>query len=177
MKIPRIEVIRDLPGMIIVVAGLILMATCSDANKDSSKFLSQAMQDGVAEIQVCQLALKQSQNPDVRSFAQRMIQDHTNADNEISQLATKKGINLETSPSAKQKLTYDALAQLSGAAFDKEFMSHNVSDHTEDIKDFQEQSQSGTDADVKSLAAKTLSMLQTHLQLSNQVKDKVKGSS
>lgn len=157
-----------------VACAVVVLSGCSSANTDSGKFLSEAMQDGVAEIHVCQLALQRSQNDDVKRFAERMIADHTRADQEISQLASKKGVGLPQDVSEKQKLTYEALSKLSGAAFDKEFMSHNVSDHEGDIEDFEEQSQKGTDPDVKALAAKTLPMLQTHLQLSKEVNDKVK---
>jgi putative membrane protein len=76
--------------------------------------------------------------------------------------------------STEQKLTYDKLSAFSSAEFDKEFMSHNVSDHEGDLKDFKEQADRGTDADVKAFAAKTLQMLQTHLELSKQVAAKVK---
>ena len=146
---------------IFLTASAAMLLGCSSSNTDSGKFLSKAMQDGVAEIHVCQLALQRSQNDDVKKFAERMMQDHTRADQEITQLAARKGVELPQDVSEKQKLTYDALSKLSGASFDKEFMSHNVSDH---------------EGDVKALAAKTLPMLQTHLQLSKEVNDKVKSS-
>ena len=159
---------------IIIVFVVAVLSGCSSSNTDSGKFLLKAMQDGMAEVRLCQLALQHSQNDDVKRFAQRMIQDHTRTDQEISQLASRKGITLPQDVSEKQKLTYDALSKLSGASFDKEFMDHNVSDHEGDVKDFEEQIQKGTDQDIKAFAARTLPMLQTHLQLSKEVDGKVK---
>lgn len=158
----------------LIFVGALTCLSCSSANTDSSKFLSKALQDGKAEIRVCQLALQRSSSNDIKQFAQRMIDDHTRTDQEIQELATRKGVTLPADVSAEQKLTYDKLSALSGAGFDKEFMDHNVSDHEGDVKDFKEQADKGTDADVKAFAEKTLQMLQTHLELSKQVAAKVK---
>jgi putative membrane protein len=163
--------------LLITIAAITLSAAfsgCSSSNTDSSKFLSKALQDGLAEIHVCQLALQRTGSDDVRRFAERMIQDHTRTDQEITQLASRKGVQLPQDVSEKQKLTYDALSKLSGASLDKEFMDHNVSDHEGDVKDFQEQVEKGTDADVKAFASKTLQMLEMHLQMSKEVDGKVK---
>jgi putative membrane protein len=157
-----------------MMSGVLAMTNCSSSNTDSSKFMKKAWQDGVAEIQVCQLALQRSQNPDVRQFAERMMRDHIQIDDELKQLAARKNVELPQGIGAEKKLTNEKLALLSGSEFDKQFMEHNVEDHQGDVKDFKEQVDTGTDADVKAFAVKTLAMLQTHLQLSKDVAGKVK---
>ena len=57
------------------------------------------------------------------------------------------------------------LSALSGAAFDREYMSQMVKDHTAAVALFQGQATSGADADLKNWAAKTLPTLQHHLQM------------
>lgn len=146
----------------------------SSSNKDSSKFLIKAVQDGVAEIQICELALKQADSADVKKFAQDMITQHGQIDREAAGIAAQKNIALPTEVSAKQKATFEEMKKLSGKSFDKKFMEHNVSDHQNDVKDYKEQMEQGTDADIKAFAAKTLTTLQTHLGYSTEINNKVK---
>lgn len=146
----------------------------SASNKDSKVFLIKAAQDGAAEVQVCELALKQSGSTDVKKFAQDMIMQHGQANQEAARIAAQKNITLPAEVSAEQKSTFEEMKKLSGKNFDKKFMEHNVSDHTKDVKDFKEQMEQGTDADIKAFAAKTLTMLQTHLGYSTEINNKIK---
>ena len=148
-------------------------AACASASAASvpppRKFLATAMQDGIAEIAVCRLALDKSANPAVRSFAERMIKDHSNIDDAISRLAQSKNIKLPDDASLKQKATYELLKARSGSSFDETFMKHNVSDHEQDIQDFTDEAGGASDLDVKSFASTTLKTLQEHLELARQV--------
>jgi putative membrane protein len=63
-----------------------------------------------------------------------------------------------------QKATMDKLSRLSGAEFDKEYMSDMVKDHEADAKEFENQANKGTDAEIKAFGAKTLPTIQRHLQ-------------
>jgi putative membrane protein len=150
-----------------------LLAGCS-SNTDSAKFLGKAEQDSLAEVRVCQLALERSSSDDVKRFARQMIDDHNRVLQQVGQLAAKKRATLPQDVTAEQKETYGKLEALSGAAFDKEFMDHNVSDHKADIKDFAEQAEKGSDPDVKAFASATLPTLQKHLEMSQQVDAAVK---
>lgn len=146
----------------------------SSSNKDSSKFLIKAVQDGAAEIQICELALKQADSADVKKFAQDMITQHGQIDREAAGVAAQKNIALPAEVSAKQKATFEEMKKLSGKSFDKKFMEHNVSDHENDVKDYKEQMEQGTDADIRAFAEKTLTTLQTHLGYSTEINNKVK---
>src|SRR5207237_37791 len=76
-----------------------------------------------------------------------------------------KNITLPTDSGAKHKATKDRLAKLSGAAFDKAYMQEMLNDHRKDVSEFQKESRSGKDPDVKAWAAKTLPTLEEHLRL------------
>jgi putative membrane protein len=54
--------------------------------------------------------------------------------------------------SITQAATQAALKPLTGHAFDKVFMEHNVSDHKDDIKQFSDEAQHGSDPAVRVLA-------------------------
>jgi predicted outer membrane protein len=57
----------------------------SSSGMDSNKFLAQAMQDSLAEIETCELALEKTSNDEVKAFSQRMIDDHSRLGREIEQ--------------------------------------------------------------------------------------------
>lgn len=146
-------------------SGAMLSATTTlaDASVDSSQFLVQAYQDGLGEIQLSQQALQKSANPDVTKFAQRMIDDHTGIDSEITQLAQSRNIALPTDLSADQKTLANNLSSLSGDAFDSAYMAANVSAHMSDVSAARQQAQQGSDPDVMTLANGVLPILQVHL--------------
>ena len=151
---------------------LALALSCSSA-KDSTKFAPTAAQGGLAEVELGRLALQRAADPAVKEFGQRMVTDHTRANAELKAVAAQKNIQLPTDLSSSQKSTMDKLSKLSGAEFDREYMSDMVKDHETDVKEFETQAKEGTDTDVKDFATKTLPTLQAHLQMARNVARKV----
>lgn len=146
------------------------ISALSDADKE---FISKAGMGGMAEVQMGTLALQKATNADVKAFAQRMVTDHSQANDELSQLATAKGIALPTELTGDPKAALDHLSGLSGAEFDKAYMTHMVEDHDKTVADFDKASTSATDADVKTWAGKTLPTLQSHQQQAKDTARKV----
>jgi putative membrane protein len=139
-----------------------------------SAFVTKAAMGGMAEVKLGQLATQKASNADVKSFAQQMVDDHGKANDELKQLASKKGVTLPTDIDAKHQATYDRLSKLSGAEFDRAYMQEMVSDHRMDVNEFRRESKSGADSDVKGWAAKTLPTLEHHLQMAESTNAKVK---
>ena len=109
----------------------------------------------------------------MRNFGMQMVQDHTKANTELKAVATRKNITVSSEMSSSQKSTIEKLSKLSGAEFDKEYMSNMVKDHEADVKEFQTQANKGNDPEVKAFAAKTLPTLQKHLQMARDVANQV----
>jgi putative membrane protein len=128
-------------------------------------FMTEAAKGGMAEVELSRLATTKSKNAEVKKFAQQMIQDHTNANTELKQLAGKKNVTLPTELDAEHKAEKDKLSGLSGAEFDKEYVNAMVADHEKSVSLFKTQANNGTDADAKAFAAKTLPKLQGHLDM------------
>jgi putative membrane protein len=139
-----------------------------------STFLTKAAVGGMAEVKLGQLATEKASNADVKAFGQQMVDDHGKANNELKDLASKKGATLPSEIDAKHQATYDRLSKLSGAEFDRAYMAEMVSDHHEDVNEFRRESKSGPDSDVKAWAAKTLPTLEHHLQMAESTNAKVK---
>ena len=147
--------------------------TSSSLTGDDKEFIANAGIGGLAEVQMGNLALQKASSPDVKAFAQRMVTDHSKANAELAQLATAKGAALATELDGDPEAALTHLTSLSGAAFDKAYMQHMVSDHEKAVSDFDKASTSATDADVKAWAGKTLPTLQQHLALAKEVARKV----
>ena len=129
-----------------------------------SHFVKEAAQGGLAEVELGELASQKATNPQVKQFAERMVKDHTKANNELKEIAQSKGVKLPESLNAKDQMTKKKLSALSGQQFDKAYMSDMVKDHTKDVTDFEKESSSAQDPAVKHFATQTLPTLQDHLK-------------
>jgi putative membrane protein len=147
------------------------VSAMSDADKE---FVAKAGMGGLMEVQAGNLALQKAANADVKAFAQRMVTDHGKANAELAQLATTKGVPLPTELAGDHKATVDHLSGLTGAEFDKMYMSHMVSDHDKDVAEFDKASTSAQDADVKGWAGRTLPTLKEHQQMAKDIAAKLK---
>ena len=145
----------------------------SDADKT---FAEKAAIGGMAEVQLGNLAQQKAASDQVKQFGARMVTDHSKANDELKQIASTKGMQLPAAPDDKHKKDVDRLQKMSGAAFDKAYMSHMLDDHKHDVAEFKKQAGSGKDADLKAFASKTLPTLQEHLQLAQSTNDAVRKS-
>ena len=107
-------------------------------------------------MELGQLALQKGTSPQVKQFAQRMVTDHTQANQELMQLAKIPEPHLPTQVDVKHKADMDRLRGVNGTAFDTAYMQHMVQDHQKDVAEFQKQAQSGSDPELKSFAVKYL---------------------
>ena len=129
------------------------------------KFMEKAAVGSMVEVELGNLARQKASAPAVKAFGAKMVQDHGKAGDELKQLAAAKGVTLPTSLDPEHKRGMDKLASLSGADFDEEYMAHMVKDHEQDVKQFQKAAKESKDADVKAFAAKTLTVVEGHLQM------------
>lgn len=137
-------------------------------------FLTSAIESDDAEIKASEIALQKSSSPDVKNFAQKMIDDHRKTSDELKKLAAQKNVEAPTEASLTQRTKIDVLSKLSGASFDKHYASMiGVSAHKDAVKLFQSANTKSKDADIKQFAASTLPALQSHLAMANDLKGKV----
>jgi putative membrane protein len=120
------------------------------------------------------LAAQQGTNPDVKNFGTRMTNDHGKANDELKALATNKGLSLPTELDAEHKSKQDELSKKSGKDFDKAYMDDMVKDHEKDVAEFQKESTSAQDPDLKAWVTKTLPTLQDHLKMAKETAGKLK---
>ena len=140
------------------------------------KFVREAAEGGLAEVELGKLATEKASSEEVKKFGQRMVDDHSKANEELKQVASSKGLNLPEDLSPKDKMLKERLAKLSGSAFDKAYMNNMVKDHKKDVADFSREGSSGADPDVKQFAAKTLPTLKDHLREAERIAPSMKAS-
>lgn len=132
-------------------------------------FMTTATRGGLAEVEMARLAERNARSPAVKRFAQTMMRDHGRANQEMLALAQQKQITPPSTMGAEHQATYDSLAQLRGAAFDRAYARAMVQDHEEDLRAYQTEAQEGTDPDVRAFAARHVPVLQEHLRMARQL--------
>jgi putative membrane protein len=144
-------------------------ANSLDHSMMDKAFVRKALEGGLAEVQLGQLALQKSQNSDVKQFAQKMVDDHTQLGDQMKIVAAKVDVKPPTSPSKKDKALITKLEALNGPDFDKMYLKTMVKDHQQDEKEFKEEAQMATIPDVKEAATVGEHVINQHLHMIEQI--------
>ena len=147
--------------------------TRTTTKSGTPSFATKAAVGGLAEVQMGQLASDKATDPDVKTFAQRMVTDHTKANDELQQLATTKNWTLPSGLDAKHRAVKARLDRATGAAFDRAYMNAMVADHNADVAMFRAYAKSGVDADLKTWAGTTLPTLEEHQKMAKETAAKL----
>ncbi|NNG23869.1 DUF4142 domain-containing protein [Telluria aromaticivorans] len=142
-------------------------AKLSDADRDALADLAMA---NMAEIATAKIALSKSANPDVKGYAQRMVDDHTKAQAEVQALAKAKGVELPTELNVKYKAKSAMLQALKGEIFNRTYIKQSgrtdhldthskLKDHLDDLKD----------PEVKALVTKIRPIVEQHLIMAEEM--------
>jgi len=140
-------------------------ATPTAASSDhAAQFLTDAMKGDNSEVKVGQLAQDKGASQGVKDFGEMLAGDHGKHKDQVAQVAM--ALNVPTTDETKPEAdaVYKKLQGLSGADFDKQFVSAMIDDHKEDIDKYQQEADSGDPAQVTDLAKQTLPTLKKHLQ-------------
>jgi putative membrane protein len=139
------------------------------------KFAVKAARGGMEEVELGQLAEQKANNEAVRSFGQKMVTDHSKANDDLKQIVAQKGATLPTQLTHKEHATMEDLQKATGADFDKTYVRAMLKDHREDVKEFKEASKDLQDPELRSFAAKTLPVLEEHLKMVESMEPTIKG--
>jgi putative membrane protein len=154
----------------------------------SDLFLDKAIEMNQAEIELSRLAENKSQNPQVKEYAEMMIQDHTQALDKLRSAAGSSQGQPQLNKQHQQLL--DRMSNLSGTQFDNQYMNAMVRDHKEAVQMFQHESNTGstsgtsqrqkpgtdTNKDAE-IAREMLPTLEKHLDKAEQIQRGLSGSS
>ena len=133
---------------------------------DPATFVKKAAQGGMTEVEVAKLASSKTRNPEIRSFAQKMVKDHSAANEELATLAKSKGWQVPASLDAEHTAVAQKLSAKSGADFDAAYSKQMKADHEKTIALFEGATKS-SDSDLAAFAKKTLPTLKEHQHLAD----------
>jgi putative membrane protein len=132
-------------------------------------FVMRASQSGMAEVQASQLAVSQAATGEARSFAQRMVRDHTATNDELMRLVRAKGMEVPAALDAAHQAQLDALRARTGSDFDRAYLQDmGVRAHQDAITLYENQARNGSDPDLRAFAARTLNALRDHMAMAEQ---------
>jgi putative membrane protein len=131
---------------------------------DPATFVTKAAQGGMMEVALSKAAATESSDASVKKFAEQMVQDHQKANDELSAIAKKKGLNVPASLDAEHQAVVQKINNKSGSEFDQAYGRQMAMDHAKTVALFDGATQS-TDPDLAAFAKKTLPTLKDHKQM------------
>jgi putative membrane protein len=155
----------------------------SMASTQEVKLLMDIHHDNQMEIQAGQMAKENGASDAVKQFGQRLIDDHTKADQKVQELASQQGISLDETAAAPatsggQKVmdmkedmaAMDSLKTVKGAEFDKKFAQAMLKDHRQTIQKLETKRASLPQASpVRKLIGEILPDLRQHRKIAQQL--------
>jgi putative membrane protein len=144
-------------------------ALAQKAAKDDAKALRDLAQANMAEVEAGKLASQKAQNPEVKKFAEHMVDDHSKQLDELKQMAQSKEVKLPAQPKAKHQSAMKKLQGMSGEEFDRAYMSQMVKDHGEALQLAQKTAKQAKDGELKSVAQKAAPEIRQHLDMARKL--------
>jgi putative membrane protein len=118
------------------------------------------------------LAKTKSKDKKVLKFADTMIDDHTKAQNDLSEIAQKVGVALPQQSDAKHAQLLKKMQAMEPADFDRAYKSQAVKDHGEAQKLLKKIRTDGKNAEFKVLAEKLTAPIDKHMQMAKAMQAK-----
>lgn len=160
---------------LLVLSACNVMDAGEAAGNPDEFFLVGAAHANQAEITASRVALDRSQNPQVRQFAQHMIDEHSNASRDLNQLARDLDIDLPNRPDELHAKLNDHLLELEGEQFDRQYISAMESDHAAMLTAFRNQALAAQNALVRSWAQEQVPVLEDHLRRTQALRQSLLG--
>jgi putative membrane protein len=175
--------VRRIVGLALLLALVVLVSPASAQQPAQparpaadAEFVMQGSAANLGEVNVGRLAARLASNPDVKKFAQRVVDDHSKANTELLAIINKKrgAFRAAAQMSPQQRQLANRLAQLRGAGFDRAYMQQMVDDHQKAVTLFENQAKNGKDKELKAFAEKHLPALKDHLKAAQDIAAKLK---
>lgn len=149
---------------LITASGIAWAGSLSQSDKS---FMMTAARIDMTEAHKGQMAENQASRTDVKDFARTLVQDHTQAYENLSALAAKENVSIprgihESAPGIAP------LMHLKGDRFDRQFAREEVAADQQAVAVFKREAQHGHDDEVKAFAATALPALENDLKLAQE---------
>ena len=161
-------------GCAAMMGGLAVQAQGTDQDK---QFIMTASQSDLTEITLSKMALTKSTNPQVKKYAEKMITDHTKLDSEMKPFADQMGVPPATTLTPEHQQLADQLQPLSGADFDKQYMTDMDTSHHATLDAFNKELSTTQNAQLKPTVQKGQKVVAMHTAMADKLSQKLGGTS
>lgn len=151
---------------------LSLPAWSQDTAAQDKTFVMKASEGSMAEIAMSKLALRKSKNDEVKTYAQKMIDDHTMLLNSMKPIADQMGVQPPTKLNPTHQAESARLKSMAGDKFDKEYITAMVGDHHKDLGEFKAEQDTTANADLKTVVTQGTQVIQMHTEMIDQMAQK-----
>ena len=134
----------------------------------TTDFLDDAIKGDNSEVKLGRLAVEKGVSEKVRAYGKMLEADHGAHREKLVAIARPLKLNIPDGMTAGADVEYVKLKLLTGASFDKEFASHMVKDHQEDIAKYEKEAARG-DSATAGLAKATIPTLRKHLEMAQKL--------
>ena len=152
-----------------LVCSLIVAATAVAASP--ADFVDEAHAAGIAEIETSRMAISKTSSTDIESYAVEAIKDHTNANRDLKDLASRLGLQVSSDEQLLDKAKKLMLQVQEGDSFDAAYAANQVKAHEQAIELYKEQAQNPESPELQAFAEKYLPTLEMHLLMAQKLVD------
>ena len=154
--------------MTLAVMAFLSAVPCANAAESvttaDQDFILAAVQGGLTEVKLGELAARNGKRDDVKQFGQMMVKDHTAINADLEALASQKGVTLPGRLDAKHQGMVDKMTGLAGSEFDDAYITGMIKDHQTDAREFKAVAAETKDPDIKSFLDKSIPVVERHLK-------------
>ena len=145
-------------------------------NAADRNFVRAAAAGGLAEVELGRLANQKGNSSEARQFGQRMVNDHSKANDQLKQIAAAANIPLPNAPGPEDQAMRDHLDKMQGDAFDRDYIRGQITAHQETAQLFEYEIGSGQDVGLKTFASQTLPVVMQHLEMAQKIDAQLTGA-
>ncbi|MBF9127414.1 DUF4142 domain-containing protein [Plantactinospora sp. S1510] len=138
-------------------------ATPSSAlSAQDRQFLQSIHQVNLAEIATGNLAKQKGTSQEVKDLGGRFVTDHTQLDQKVQSVASSGALTLPNKVTSEQQAVMNQLQNVSGADFDTQWITSQLTAHTQAMQLVQAELTQGSDPSAKQVAQQAAPVLQAH---------------
>jgi putative membrane protein len=137
----------------------------ANLSRQDARHLRDMGEADMAEVETGKLAAQKASSPEVKKFAQQMVDEHGKGLSEGEALARSKGMQPPSAPSKKHQSAMKKLESMSGEEFDQAYMQQMVKDHEDTLKKLRAAAKDAKDPEVKAAATKKEPIVSQHLEM------------
>lgn len=144
--------------------------------KDPAKqFIKDQYSTNLYEIQVSQWVQQRAQDQQVKQFAQMVVKDHQQANQQLKQIAQSAGVQIQEKLDPVHQAKLQKFQQCAASEIDRKYAFSQAAGHMMGVLELTYQSRNAQNQDVKQYATKTLPKMKQHLDRATEIATSLAG--